>query len=113
MYVSEVAPSEQRGRFSVLFQLSIALGSFLAACVAGLQDIKTLGTTGLLMLNVLFSSIQFIGMLIMPESPRWLILQGKYIQARGVTLWIQESSTDGLKKLVHSIRTEGRRYLRE
>jgi MFS transporter, SP family, sugar:H+ symporter len=83
LYLSEIAPTEIRGAVSSLNQLMIVTGILLAYVVNAL-----LADSGAwrLMLGLAFvpSVVLLIGMIFMPETPRWLVSRGRDDDARDV-----------------------------
>ena len=83
VYISEVAPAEARGWQVSLFQLAITVGILLAYLVdyafAGIQ-----GWRWMFGLAVVPAAIFGIGMLFLPESPRWLARRGRADAARAM-----------------------------
>ena len=100
MYISEVAPAAMRGKLVSINQLTIVVGILLAQVInwylvrnlpAGATDefIKhswfgQQGWRWMFGLTALPALLFFLGMLFVPESPRWLAKNGKADQARGV-----------------------------
>ena len=94
-YISEVAPPAYRGRLATLQQLAIVLGLF-AAFVSNYLIAASAGSAeapfwlGLpawrwMFWMELFPSILFLlGVLLIPESPRFLVAQGRLTQATKV-----------------------------
>ncbi len=92
MYISEVAPSQMRGKLVSINQLTIVIGILLAQVInwylvrnlpAGATDefirnswFGQQGWRWMFGLTVAPSIIFFIGMLLVPESPRWLAKNG-------------------------------------
>jgi SP family arabinose:H+ symporter-like MFS transporter len=78
VYIAEIAPSKNRGSLVSLNQLAIVIG-ILAAYVINWQLAKLGDNSWRWMLAVAaIPSIAFlIGLLIIPESPRWLIGKGR------------------------------------
>jgi MFS transporter, SP family, galactose:H+ symporter len=76
VYISEVSPAEARGWQVSLFQLAITLG-ILAAYVVDYAFAKTQGWRWMFGLAVVPAAIFGLGMLFLPESPRWLISRGE------------------------------------
>ncbi|MCP3964820.1 MAG: sugar porter family MFS transporter [Lentisphaerae bacterium] len=79
LYLSETAPSSIRGSMGTLFQLMITIGIFLIS-VTNVMIVKvfTFSQEALpLMFLVIaaFALLMFIGALLLPESPRWLMLK--------------------------------------
>ncbi|MFI9382056.1 sugar porter family MFS transporter [Kutzneria sp. NPDC052558] len=81
VYVAELASPDRRGGLVVLFQLAITVG-ILAAYLAGyaLDD----GWRWMFGLGLLPAVILLLGMLALPESPRWLFTHGNPAAARAV-----------------------------
>ena len=80
MYIAEVAPARLRGRLVVVNQLAIVIGLSLSVYVAYLLSFGghwrwMFATQGVPVLFLLF------GLLLVPESPRWLATVGRYAEA--------------------------------
>jgi len=99
MYVSEMSPKSIRGTLGTLFQLMITIG-LLVAFLVTLAFNKSSDTMNpenhdwrwALGTQAGLSIMLFFGMIFLPESPRWLIAQGKEQAARDVfarTRWSQ------------------------
>lgn len=82
MYISEVAPVKQRGTFVSFNVLAITGGQCLAYLVALTLSDHEFGWRLMMGLSALPALLQFLGMLIMPESPRFLLMRGMHDEAR-------------------------------
>ncbi len=85
LYLSETAPARIRGAMGTLFQLMITIGIFLIS-VSNVILIKTVSSDAerlpiMFMIIAIFAVIMFVGAIILPESPRWLLLKGRKEQA--------------------------------
>lgn len=82
-YISEIAPTEIRGSLSSMFQLAITIGILLAYGVS-----FALAGAGawrwMLGLAAVPATLLFIGMYLVPETPRWLIKNEYMERAREV-----------------------------
>src|SRR5882672_11171588 len=100
MYIAEIAPAQIRGRLVAINQLTIVIGILLAQVINWylVRDLPQ-GATDEFIRNSWFgqqgwrwmfgltaapSLLFFTGMLLVPESPRWLAKNGKTDQARGI-----------------------------
>src|SRR5580693_10217022 len=81
VYISEVSPADARGWQVSLFQLAITVGILLAYVVdyafAAIQ-----GWRWMFGLAVVPAAIFGLGMVFLPESPRWLARRGQLQKAR-------------------------------
>jgi len=82
MYVAEVAPPKIRGTLITIYQLAITLGILISYLVNfALHEVENnwrwMFATGLLP-----SIIFFVGLIFIPESPRWLVKAGFKEKAR-------------------------------
>ena len=100
MYISEVAPASMRGRLVSINQLTIVIGILAAQFInwflvrhlpAGASDdfirASWYGQASwrwMFALTAVPSLLFFLGMFFVPESPRWLVKNGKPDLARGV-----------------------------
>ncbi|KAL7412779.1 general substrate transporter [Mrakia frigida] len=84
IYMSELAPKQVRGSLVALYQVAITLGIFIAYCIGiGTRELDGPGAWRVLVgLTMIFAAILGIGILFMPESPRWLMQRGKFDEAR-------------------------------
>ena len=104
-YIAEVAPAAIRGRLATLQQLAIVLGLFAAFLSNYLIASNAGGAEGILMLDLaawrwmfwveLIPAILFlVGVLFIPESPRYLVAQGEIKKAKKVFSKISSSPVD-------------------
>lgn len=81
VYISEVAPPDVRGRLVTFFQLSVTIGIVVAYGV-GLAFEPSEDWRWMLGLGAVPAIGLLIGMLRMPQSPRWLVMVGRGYDAR-------------------------------
>ncbi|MBE2212853.1 MAG: sugar porter family MFS transporter [Opitutaceae bacterium] len=100
MYIAEIAPAEIRGRLVSLNQLNIVIGILLAQSVnwfiaepipVGASALDVLnswngqqGWRWMFCLTAIPSALFFVGMLLVPESPRWLVKNGQRGRAQSI-----------------------------
>ena len=84
MYLTEVAPLEWRGALTSCNELMTTLGILLAYSAGALADGVAGGWRILFGIPTLLALLQFVGMLGMPRSPRWLMERGWREEARDV-----------------------------
>ncbi|KAG5915015.1 hypothetical protein E4U42_000184 [Claviceps africana] len=81
VYVAETVERRIRGNLVSLYQLMIALGEVLGYAVAAMF-LKVEGNWRYILgSSLVFSTIMFIGMLFLPESPRFLMHKGEVLEA--------------------------------
>ena len=93
MYIAEIAPPQIRGTLAALFQLAITLGIVLAylvnyalAAAEAWRWMLGLGAVPAIVLGV--------GMLLLPDSPRWLVGQNRNDEARAVLQRARDSEEE-------------------
>ncbi|EOA23076.1 hypothetical protein CARUB_v10003857mg [Capsella rubella] len=105
LYISEISPTEIRGALGSVNQLFICIG-ILAALIAGLPlAANPLWWRTMFGVAVIPSVLLAVGMTFSPESPRWLVQQGKVSQAEKAikTLYGKER----VAELVRDLSTSG------
>lgn len=83
VYLSEMAPTQIRGALASLNQLMITIG-ILIAYVINFAFSSSEGWRWMLGLAAIPAVIMLIGVIFMPESPRWLIKNNREDEARKV-----------------------------
>jgi SP family sugar:H+ symporter-like MFS transporter len=123
MYISEIAPPRLRGRLASLQQLAIVLGLFfaflsndvLARMAGGAAAPFWLGAPAwrwMFWMEVIPSAAFLIGVLIIPESPRFLVAAGKRDRALQVFRRVSVPDAESLvQKVEDSLRGETRAHL--
>ena len=93
VYLSELAPTERRGTLSGRNELAIVVGQMLAFIINAIIFNVWGEHEGVwrIMLAVcaIPAVVLFVGMLRMPESPRWLISKGRHDDALGVLMQVR------------------------
>jgi SP family sugar:H+ symporter-like MFS transporter len=116
-YIAEVAPPALRGRLATLQQLAIVLGLFaaflsnylIADAAGSAQNILMLDTAAwrwMFWAELVPAVLFLVGVLFIPESPRYLVAQGKVADAKAVFSKISNDNVDAqisdVKSSLHS-----------
>ncbi len=109
LYLSEIAPTKMRGGFIAMYQFMITVGIFLiflsnSIIAAYLESWR-------LMLGIIAvpALVMFFGVIVIPKSPRWLMLKGKEDEAEKVLKSTRETDEEvafELKEIRESIASE-------
>ena len=94
LYVAETAPAKFRGAFVSFVQLAITIGIFLSYCTDFLFS-NAGNWKAMLGLGVLPGIGLIFGMLALPESPRWLAMNGRVDEARAVLAKLGNQDDEG------------------
>src|SRR5262245_14367311 len=119
MYISEVAPSHMRGRLASLQQMAIVLGLFsaflsndiLARVAGGAGATLWLGAPAwrwMFWMEALPSIAFLAGVLLIPESPRFLVARGRGSDAREIFARIGGDADALVRQVEQSLRGEHR-----
>ena len=94
-YISEIAPARYRGRLATLQQMAIVLGLFfaflsnylLAGVAGGASEVLFFGFKAwqwMFWMELVPVALFFLGLIFIPESPRYLVAAGRPAQAETV-----------------------------
>ena len=122
MYIAEMAPPQSRGKLVSFNQLNIVIG--ISAAFFSNYLILTLGESGagwaealrlgewnwrwMLGVETLPAILYLVALLIVPESPRWLAMQGRDDEARAVLARVssEDQADEDLRAVKESIEAE-------
>lgn len=82
VYISEIAPSQVRGLLATFQQLAITIGIAVSYWFDLLFAHLGMGWPPMFAVAAIPGILLFLGMLISPETPRWLASQGRWEEAR-------------------------------
>ena len=94
LYIAEVSPSNWRGRFVAFFQFNIVLGIVLAYYSNYLIDGMENDWRWMLGMESFPALLFAILLFTIPESPRWLMGQGRDAEARRVLSMVDDTNLD-------------------
>ncbi|KAF3334597.1 D-xylose-proton symporter-like 3 [Carex littledalei] len=97
LYIAETSPSQIRGTLISLKELFIVLGILLGYLVGSLEINTVGGWRYMYGLSAPVAVVMLIGMLLLPCSPRWLLLRA--VQGKGPMEEYKQMATDALRKL--------------
>ncbi len=108
MYISEIAPAKIRGRLAGSFQLMIVTGIFVAYLTnflfVGMGDAAWRWMLGIM---VIPAGLFAILLRVIPESPRWLVLNNRDEEAKAVFLKTGEPDAVALIREEHELSKKG------
>jgi MFS transporter, SP family, galactose:H+ symporter len=96
LYIAEISPTKTRGTMVSMFQLLITIGimvSYLSDSAFAVPDGDPAFTScwrPMFYVGVIPALIMFVGMIFLPETPRWLISKGHEDKCREVLQKVEE-----------------------
>ena len=109
LYLAEISPAQDRGAIVSLNQLCITIGILVSYLVGYAFAEVAGGWRWMVALGAVPGIILAIGMMILPESPRWLAGHGRIIDAKRVLQQLRGGDiTEELSALRTDIAAEGR-----
>lgn len=109
MYISEIAPKEKRGQMVAMFQFNVVFGILIAYLSNYLlQDIGSNAWRWMLGVEAFPASL-FVGLvLLVPRSPRWLVIKkGALEEARAVLAQINPYTAESELKAIIASNGQG------
>ena len=107
LYISELSPSAFRGRLVTLSILFITLGQVVAYLVGYALSRQRHGWRYMVGLGAAPAVLQFCLIVVLPESPRWLVKAGKVQEARVILRRVYGVGDDGVvENVLRAIKTE-------
>ncbi|RLV95459.1 Myo-inositol transporter 2 [Spathaspora sp. JA1] len=110
VYIAECVPPNQRGNLVSLYQFFIAFGEVLGFAIAAMFFGIHGGWRYMLGSSLLFSTILLVGLMFLPESPRYLAYNNKYAEAINVYDRLRDTSDHSSKveflELIKSAKAE-------
>jgi sugar porter (SP) family MFS transporter len=100
LYIAELAYREKRGMLVICYQLAITIG-ILVSYYFGFLVADTKNWPLLFLVAAVPAATQFLGMLFLPESPRWFIGRGRREEARAILKKYRSSEQDVELEIKH------------
>lgn len=120
VYISEIAPSNIRGRLVTFFQLAVTVG-ILVAYLVGLAftDVSN-DWRWMLGLGAVPALFLFVGVLRLPQSPRWLMMKDRHDEAAAALRRVRADGEEAIEleleeirvSMTHGVETGGWKDLR-
>lgn len=83
-YLTEISPLSYRGMISSAYEILVVVGILISFIIALCLVHHDSGWRIMFIFPVIFSFIQSLGLLFLPESPQWLIEKNQIERAKGV-----------------------------
>ncbi len=104
MYISEIAPAENRGKLTALFQFNIVLGiliAYFSNFLIGTENIES--WRWMLGVEIVPATFFLVMVFTIPESPRWLVVaKDKIEEAKEILRIINPDTVDASLKAIQA-----------
>ncbi len=99
LYLSEISPKKYRGTFVSLFQLALTFGILFAYFINAIFAKSLYNWRLMLFVGIIPSCFLILSVFFLNDSPRWLILKGRYDEAKEtLKATRQEDELEEIKK---------------
>ena len=107
LYISEVAPSKYRGALVSLNQLAITIG-IVVSYLVNMHFAEAGDWRWMLGIGAVPAAVLLLGMILLPRSPRWMVLKGFNDEARKVLEKLREGQNvdKELQSIEQSLQSE-------
>lgn len=114
LYLSEIAPTAIRGAIVSSWQLMLAIGQVIGACIAqGTKDIDSTWSYRIpIIFNLFFVAVLVAAQFIIPESPRWLIQKNRDEKALAALKRVNKGQKDDVRDKVIALEYNAFRQAR-
>ena len=107
LYIAELSPSAFRGKLVTLSVLFITFGQVVAYVIGYMLSMRGGGWRWMVGLGATPAVVQFALMLLLPESPRWLVKAGRVQEARKILGKVYASGSGiVVEEILCAIKTE-------
>ncbi|MBN2485210.1 MAG: sugar porter family MFS transporter [Bacteroidales bacterium] len=110
LYISEISPAKIRGALVSSFQLMITIGILVSyfSDLAFADESNPFSWRWMFYVGVFPAIVLFVGMIFMPETPRWLLSKGRNEEGEKVLKKVENPSDfqDSLKKINEEIEKD-------
>ena len=116
-YIAEISPAEKRGTLVTYYQMAVVIGFFVVFLTTYFigseltdQDNIDFGWRYMFWSELIPASLFFFLLLLVPKSPRWLMIKGKEEEALNILTRIhgKEMADREYKEIKDSIQEEGK-----
>ncbi|KAF5717056.1 monosaccharide transporter [Fusarium globosum] len=96
LYIQESSPAKYRGLFLTVFHLCTTFGTLIGTIIDWATAKRPDRSAYLIPLGMIYivPTIIFVGLPFIPESPRWLVLQGRYEDGLKSLKWLRPEGAD-------------------
>ncbi|ETI23910.1 hypothetical protein G647_05717 [Cladophialophora carrionii CBS 160.54] len=96
LYIQESSPAKYRGLFLSAFQFFTSFGTLIGTIIDYATSKRPDKSAYLIPLGIIYvvPAILTLAMFFIPESPRWLILQGRYEEGIKSLRWLRPNGAD-------------------
>lgn len=110
LYIAEISPTKMRGTLVSLFQLLITIGilvSYLSDVAFANNDVLS-SWRPMFYAGIIPGLILLIGMLFLPETPRWLMSKGREEESREILRMVEEPKLveDSIRRMKDEINKD-------
>ncbi|MEJ2069847.1 MAG: sugar porter family MFS transporter [Syntrophobacterales bacterium] len=95
LYIAEIAPAKIRGALVTMNQLALVGGILISYLINAMFANVAEGWRSMFIACAIPGVVMALGMLFLPESPRWMINRGKISGARRMLRWLGVSDPAG------------------